>query len=130
MEHLFEAQRLRAQLRFVAVVTFFFATFVLRRSGQVPPYPPWQVDTLRRFGELDHVAHAHQPQAVGSDGHGSRRDDPVPCFGEEGVIHALVHDPALGGERILLPLSLDVDQRPLPAAEQEVLNARQRQPGA
>jgi hypothetical protein len=38
-----------------------------------------------------------------------------------------VHDPALGGERIFLPLPFDVDQRPLPAAEQEVLNAREGQ---
>jgi hypothetical protein len=34
-----------------------------------------------------------------------------------------MHDPALGGERVLLPLSFDMDERPLPAAKQKVLNA-------
>ncbi len=35
--------------------------------------------------------------------------------------------PAFGSERVLLPLPLNMDQRPLPAAEQEVLDARKRQ---
>jgi hypothetical protein len=38
-----------------------------------------------------------------------------------------VHDPTLGGERVLLPLLFDVDQRPLPAAKQEALNAGEGQ---
>ncbi len=46
---------------------------------------------------------------------------------KKGSSDALVHEPALGGERIFLPLPLDVDQRPLPAAKQEMLDARERQ---
>ena len=64
-----------------------------------------------------------ESQPIGCYRYRTRRDDPFSCFGEEGVIHALVHDPALGSECVFLPLLLDVDQRPLPAAKQKVLNA-------
>ena len=35
----------------------------------------------------------------------------------------LVHDPAFGSKYIFLPLALHMDQRPLPPAKDEVLDA-------
>src|SRR5690606_41730553 len=63
-------------------------------------------------------------------GHGNRPgpDHVSPSCGEERIICPVVHDAPFGSERIPLPLLLDIDQRPLPPAEYEVLNAGELQP--
>ena len=86
--------------------------------------PSGQLHAFGRFGELDHIAHARQPQAIGGNRHRAGSNHPFSRFGEKGVIRPLVQQLAFDSERVFLPLALDMDQRPLPAAKNEVLNAR------
>ena len=51
----------------------------------------------------------------------------LPAFNIVGLPGAAVQEASLSRQRVLLPLPLHVNQRPLPAAEDEVLDARERQ---
>jgi len=126
-EHFFQTHCLSAELSLIAMVMLFFAAFVFNGCRQIKPVTIGQLHAIGRSGELDHITHARKPQPIGCHRHGTRGDDPVPRFGEEGIVNSLVHDPALGGQRVFPPLLFHVDERPLPAAKQEVLNAREGQ---
>ena len=90
-QHLFQADGLGAQLRFVARLLFLLAAFVFHRRGQ-EAFLAGQLDALGRFGELHHVAHTGQSQAIRGHRHRPRDDHPFALFGEEGIIRPVVHN--------------------------------------
>ena len=71
--------------------------------------------------ELDHVAGAGDAERSGEDAQIAQREQIPAAFAEGGVVRAGVHRLPVRGAEIFRPLVLDMDQRPLPAAELEVL---------
>ena len=67
-QHFFQAEGLRAELRFVAMIAFFLAAFVLHWRGQVQSFPPRQLTPSGDVGEFDHIAHADSPSRYDATG--------------------------------------------------------------
>ena len=63
----------------------------------------------------------------GGDRHGTGGENPFARFGKERVIRPLVQQLPFDREHVILPLALYVNQRPLPPAENEVLDAGEGQ---
>lgn len=110
-KHFFEAQGLGTELDFVGVVGFWPAALVL--DGV------WHFLAAGR-SELHDIRFSKEPQPEGSEREGPAdtevsRDLGFPAIG------LFMQMPALDGERVLGPEPLDVDQRALSRAEQEVL---------
>ena len=71
--------------------------------------------------QLDHVAFAGDAHDFAAHGHGAGEQRAAAQLGEPRVVNPLVHIRALERQHIFAPELLDVDQRPLPAAEREML---------
>ena len=114
-KHLLEAERLGAELDLVRAVRFRPAALVLDRIG-----PP----AFSRPGQLDHVGDPGDAERARADRH-ALDDAALAAARLPGLVALLVQDAPLGGQHILGPQPLDVDQRALPRAEQIVLQRRE-----
>ena len=76
---------------------------------------------------LDDVSDAGEPEAVRDERERPGNDNISPAFVEEWIVDPFMHEASLLGPEVLAPLLLDMDQRPLPPAEPEVLDARQQE---
>ena len=112
--HLFQAERLRAQLNAVAVVALGPPALVL--------------DGQRRFAgpPLDDVGDAVKPQLEAAQGQGPSRQRLGPP-GRSAAVGLFVQKGPLGGVPILRPQPLDVDERALALAIEQVLQGGDRQ---
>ena len=77
--------------------------------------------------KLDHVAHAHDLQAVRNHPQAARRQGIAPALEQRFVVGAAVHQAAVYRALVVGPQLLDVDQRPLTRAQGVVLYAGQGQ---
>jgi len=75
---------------------------------------------------LDDVGLADQAEAEGAQREAARDAEAAPCL-PGGVIRSLVEVPPLDRPSVLRPESLDVNERTLPLAEEQVLERRERQ---
>ena len=71
--------------------------------------------------EFQHVALAGNAESAGEDAHTARSYHTVAPLRQRLVVRALMHQPAVGRAQVLRPLILDMDKRPLPPAEQKML---------
>src|SRR6185295_6917681 len=128
-EHFFQTERLRAKLDFVRPMSLRLSTLVLDRqrppstgmSGKSSPgLVGGQTMKLHHVG----LAGEAQPQA-------SQRNSPGEVNVAAGLplprVDTLVQVPALDGERVLHPDLLEMNQRTLPLAKQQVLQGRERE---
>jgi hypothetical protein len=129
-EFFFEAEGLGAELNFVPLVRFRAAAFVFDREGLPPAGAAVELDSVwvagRGLVEFDDVGFAREAKAHRLDAEAARDDDSGAGFGA-GFVDSLVQDAAFLGEAILLPLLFDVDESPLALAEEEVLEAGERE---
>jgi hypothetical protein len=116
LEHLLQAERLRAELHLVGTMRLGAAALVLGRMRTPAPAAPDQ---------LDHVRDARNPQPVGAERHAVHGAH-AGTRGHRRLLSALVQQTPLGGQHVLGPRALDVDQRALSRAEQVVLQRRYR----
>jgi hypothetical protein len=123
-EHLLQTQRLSAKLDLIAGIGLRPTPFVLDRKRPPQSCAARQLHTsLRiRFGlmKLYNVSLAGQTQSTGLEADPTSNNYAGPRL-SGAVVDSLMKDPPLGGEPILFPLPLDVDQRPLAFAEDQVL---------
>lgn len=82
-----------------------------------------QRNAVLRLGEHHSVAFAAHAERFAFDRHPAHDQFLSPALRLHPVMHTLVLYPARGSQRVLTPLVLNVDQRPLPAAEREMLDA-------
>ena len=77
--------------------------------------------------ELHDVALAREPQRAGVHRQPAHDKDVAAPFPQLLVVRAAVHQVALRGQHVVRPRLFKVDERPLTAAEREMLDARQRE---
>ena len=73
--------------------------------------------------KLHHVAHAGHAKRVRHHAQSARGQRVAPTLEQRFVVRARMHQTAVDGSLVVLPLLLDEDQRPLPRAEGIVLHA-------
>ena len=127
-QHLFQRHGLCAELQPVGVVGLGTAMLVLDRHGFPEPFRVLQGDALRVGPELDDVAVSAQAKPTADHLHPSGDEQAAAPFGLVCVMAAGVVELAFDGAAVLRPLLFQMDERPLAAAEAEVLDARQGQP--
>ena len=122
-QHLLQAHRLRAELHPIRVVALGLAAFVLHGERHAVPGAELRVlsaEGRRRRPELDHVGFAEQPELARPHRRSALRAATVAALRPPGV-GPLVQVPALDGELVLRPEPLDMNQRALPRAIQQML---------
>lgn len=122
-KHLFEAHGLRGQLEDVDVVGLRFPFFVLDGCGEECARSPVNRDALGTRAQFHDVALSADSQLSRMDGHSSGSQEVASFFGEESVVCVFVQNIPFDRTNIVCPQSFDVNQRPLPSAEREVLDA-------
>jgi len=108
IEHFLQAKRLGAQLDTIGIVRLWFPAFVFHRDD-----PPVAV-------ELDDIALSGELQTLTQDRKSPRDPHSRPRF-IGSIVSPLVQDGTLHGEAVLRPNLLQVDERALALAEEEVL---------
>lgn len=98
---------------------------VFHRAGPPQSLPPAQRDSVGIGREFHRVADAADAQAIRANLHAAQRQHTAAKVRNALVVHAVVLHAPLRRQTVFLPLILNVNQRPLPAAEGEVLNARE-----
>ncbi len=111
-EHLFQTDRLGAELDLVAVVRLGLPPLVLHGEGAP--------GTVRAAVKLHDIGLPDQPQAQRPERHAVVDPDVAPRFVAL-VVDALMHDPAFGGASAFRPRLLDMDERALALTEHHVL---------
>lgn len=86
--------------------------------------PPRQGDACASTMVFQHITLPGYPQFPGVDAHPTGDKPVTPAFLKLGVVGILVQDAAINGAVILRPLILNVNQRPLTAAEGKMLDSR------
>ena len=71
--------------------------------------------------ELQHIAGAGHTQRLGKNTHITGDEEVSPALEKPTVVGVFVEDRPVGGAGIFRPLILNMDERPLAAAELEVL---------
>ena len=84
-------------------------------------------DALRRGMQLHYIALPGQTQGIGDDGQTAEEQQIASALPEGGVVGPLMEQVSLHGTQVFLPLLLQMDQRPLPAAERKVLDSGERE---
>ena len=120
-EHFFQTHRLRSRLQTVAIRSLAFSVFVFHRQ-----YGPLTRSAVQRnavFGLREHhgVALAADAEHGAFDRHPAHRQFVPAPFGQRAVVYPVVLHPAFGSAPVLRPQILNMDQRPLPAAEAVML---------
>lgn len=126
LEHLFETEGLGAQLNLVATASLGPSPFVLDGPRLPEALFSPQGDAGRRGAKLNHVGLASQPEAEGVQTEAAGDSEARPAF-RPGVVRLLMQFAAFGGEAVLRPHLLDMNQGPLALAEHEVLEAGEGQ---
>jgi hypothetical protein len=125
-EHLFETERLRAELNLVAGIHLRPSAFVLDRKGPPPTLAIRQLDcpSARCFNgvELHHICLAGQSQSQGLNVQAARNNHARPHFCPY-LMHSIVENSPLCGEPVLFPLLFKMDQPPLPRAKLQMLQS-------
>ena len=119
-DHLLETERLGAKLDGVGRLVLG-ATALVFDGERLPGVVGLAV-------ELDDVGHAMEAECGGLQRQGSR-DAQVAAGLAAGFMGLVMKHATLGGEAVLGPLALDVDERALPRAEREVLQGGERKRG-
>jgi hypothetical protein len=114
-KHFLETQRLGAELHLIGAMGLRPAALVLDRIG-----PP----ALAFASQLDHVGDAGDAERGRADRH-ALHDPALAAARLPRLVAPLVQNAPLGGQQVLGPQALDVDQRALPRAEQIVLQRRE-----
>lgn len=78
-------------------------------------------DPSFRPAEFHHITGAGNTKRRGKDVHVPGDQQVAPSLFLPGIMGLFVHDRSVGGPPIFRPLVFNVDQRPLPAAELEML---------
>ncbi len=78
-------------------------------------------DARFSLAEFQHIAGAGHTQCPGKNAHIPGDEEVSPALGKSTVVGVFVKDRSVGGAEIFCPLVLDIDKRPLAAAELEVL---------
>ena len=99
------------------------AGLTLFELSGIEPNP--RIDSVRAGAELYHVALAGQSQRVGNDGEAAKDERIAAALAGGFIVGATVQKAALHRAQVFLPLVFDINQRPLPPAEGEVLQAGQ-----
>ena len=73
--------------------------------------------------EFHYIALAGHTKRRGKDWHPAGDDKVTPAFPKICIMRVLMHQCAADRPQVFRPLTFDVDQRPLPAAELEMLDA-------
>ncbi len=118
-EHLLEAHGLRAELNVVREASGTPSSLVL--DGKGPRRGP-----VLGARVLDDVRVSEQAEPLGAQRNAAKSRDPVPASPFASV-RSLMERAPFGREAVLRPEALDVDERALPLAEEEVLEARDRE---
>jgi len=118
VQHLFDAQRLGAELDFIGVVRFGPAAFVLDRERRD--------DLFSAIGERDTIGHAGKAKLQRAQGDTARDARVAAGFAAE-LMNAGVQDAAFGGVLVAVPEAFEMNERALSRAEDEMLQRGERQ---
>src|ERR1017187_7080591 len=126
LKRLFQAQCLRAQLDHVAVIRLGPSPFVFHRERLPEPVFPRQRHARRRRAKLHHVGLPAQPELQRPHPKPARNAEAGPAFRPR-LVRPIVQLAPFGREPVLRPYLLDMNQPPLPLAERQMLEPRERQ---
>ena len=122
-EHFFEAHRLTAELKRVLRALFRLSALILHRIWLPQALAILEWDSPLIPAKFKHVARARHTERAGENAHIPRDEKVSPAFGERAVVRVFVQDRAIRRAVVFRPLVFDVDERPLPATELQVLQA-------
>ena len=120
-EHFLQAHRLSAELKRVPIAVRRLPALVFDGEGRPEALAAGQAHAVGRAAELQHVAGAGNAQRRRKDPHPARNQQIAPTLKAVLVVRALVEQRAVGRVEIVRPKLLNVNERPLPAAERKVL---------
>jgi hypothetical protein len=133
-QHLFQADRLRAELYLVTAVELWPSSLVFDRVRDPSPSRVGETGSGAGFAveahtmELDHVSHSGDTQLEGTDRHATGSQNRAPQFSPwQSLIHPAVQVCALQRQRVVRPELLDMDEGALALTEDEMLQCGQGQ---
>ena len=101
------------------------SALVLHGIRQPQSFLAAQGNALRIGAKFHDITLSREPQRVGDDGKPPEDEHIAPALAGRLVVRTAVQQVALHRAHIVLPLAFYVDQRPLPPAKGEVLQAGQ-----
>ena len=127
-KHFLKAKRLQDELRNILFAVFRLAALVFNGDGTPKSFLPVQPRTCLfpvKFHDIRDAAHT---ELCRGNAQGTRHEQIPARFVQAAVMTLLVDDLPFDGAQVFLPLLLDVNERPLPAAKEEMLDAGDIQP--
>ena len=126
-QHLLQTHRLQTQLQTVRIAGLWRAALIFYRHRQILPITPVNGNAAVVSPELDDIALPAHAERIRHDRHAARDEEISALLRKSVVMRALVQDCALNGAQVLLPLALDMNQRPLPRTKGKMLNTGELQ---
>ena len=127
-KHFLKAKRLQDELRNILFAVFRLAALVFNGDGTPKSFLPMQPCACLfpvKFHDIRDAAHTELCRGNAQ----SARHEQIPArFVQAAVMTFLVDNLPLDCAQVFLPLLLDVNERPLPAAKEEMLDAGDIQP--
>lgn len=122
-EHFLKTHGLCAELQSILVFCLFFASLILDRIRLPKAFLACQTSTVLASMELDYIAGSADPQLRRRNTQTTDDKSIASSLPQRLIMRPLVQDISFYGADVILPLLLDVDQCPLPAAKRKVLQA-------
>lgn len=120
-QHLFQTHSLATKLKCIGCVASFFTPLILHWEWLIQSLLPVQGDPALRPPKLHHITSSAAPQLSGKDSHISGDEQIAPFFPETAVMRSFVKQLSIHRPPVFDPLVFQMDQRPLAAAEFEML---------
>lgn len=120
-QHFFKTHCLRAKLRRVAVPFLWLAALVLHGEGQPSALPPAQLYAVIAAVIFKHITLPGYAEPARGQANPMEGDHIAALLAKRLIMRSCMQERAVNGTKVLRPLVFDMNQRPLPAAKQEVL---------
>ena len=104
-----------------ASILFWFPPLIFHGIRLPQPLPAFERNADLAPVKLQHIAGTGHTQRPGKNTHITGDEEVSPALGKPAVVGVFVKDRSVGGAEIFRPLILNMDERPLAAAELEVL---------
>ena len=111
----------------VRIADLWRAALIFYQHRQILPITPVNGNAAVVSPELDDIALPAHAERIRHDRHAARDEEISALLRKSVVMRALVQDCALNGAQVLLPLALDMNQRPLPRTKGKMLNTGELQ---
>ena len=121
-KHFLQTKRLGAQLHAIGVALLAFAPLILDRTGPPKAILPEKRMAFGILDEFDYVAFSRKAQSSRANIQPAHDQGISAPLSQSLVMRSSMHHVSHGRKSVFTPFPLDMNERPLPTAEREVLN--------